>query len=182
VTRYSRRLIPLLLLLLGVSGCITYAPQQDRPKSIDEILDDPQLLREQAKAALEDEEPERAFRYLSLIVLLHPDSPESKELYPDAATLYRRAYFRNRVGNSNSPWFNYEHALMYFWLSRFFESPDRFPQEQVDLLFLGMPHGFFQEFAAYAEARPRLFQRWGFQASFDDGKVESVTGERRFGT
>jgi hypothetical protein len=172
--------MPLTLVLLAAPGCITYAPQQGGcPKSIGEVLDDPQLLRDHAKDALEREDRELAFHYLALLASLHPDSPETKELFPAAVSLYRWAFYRNRIGHSDSAWFNYDHALMYYWLSRFFESPEQFPQEQVDLLLLGMPYAFYQEFAAYSDARPKLFQRWRFQASFDDGKVESVTGAPR---
>jgi hypothetical protein len=65
---------------------------------------------------------------------------------------------------------------MYFWLSQFFESPARFPQQQVDLLLVGLPYDVFQEFAEYAKVRPRLFQFWGFEATADNGKTETITG------
>jgi hypothetical protein len=39
-----------------------------------------------------------------------------------------------------------------------------------------MPYDFFEEFAAYARVRPRLFHFWGFEATADNGKVETVTG------
>jgi hypothetical protein len=67
---------------------------------------------------------------------------------------------------------------MYFWLSRFFESPEAFPQQQVDLLFVGMPYDFYVEFEAYVRARPTLFQRWSFEAKEDGGRIEAVRGLR----
>jgi hypothetical protein len=167
----------LSILLLAALGCAGFSGDRDScPKSIEEVLGDPKLLREQADAALADRDPELAFRYLALVETLHPDSAESQDLFTAAVKLYKRAYLRNRVRAPDSAWMNYEHTLMYLWLSRFFLSPDVFPQQQVDLLFLGMPLNFFDEFAAYAQARPRLFQFWKFEATADDGRVETVTG------
>jgi hypothetical protein len=42
-----------------------------------------------------------------------------------------------------------------------------------------MPYPFYAEFDAYVLQRPMLFRRWRFSASFDDGKVETVTGTPR---
>jgi hypothetical protein len=163
--------------VLAALGCASAAaPRGECSKTIEEALADPQLLRAEADQALKRDDPELAFRYLALLETQHPGSPDSRELYPAAARLYQRVYYRNRIPSPNAPWMHYDHALMYFWLSQFFESPDQFPQEQVDLLLVGMPYNFFEEFAAYAAVRPRLFQFWGFQATADNGKVETVTG------
>ncbi len=165
------------VVLLAALGCVSFSGDRNScPKSIEEVLGDPKLLREEADGALADRDPELAFRYLALLETLHPDSPDSQELFTAAVKLYKQGYRRNRIGAPDSAWMNYEHTLMYLWLSRFFTSPDAFPQEQVNLLFLGMPLNFFDEFAAYAQARPRLFQFWKFEATADDGKVETVTG------
>jgi hypothetical protein len=168
--------LPALFLLAALGCASSLAPRGDCPSSIEETLDDPKLLRAAADQALKQDDPELAFRYLALLETLHPGSPDSRELYPAAAKLYQRAYYRNRIPNPKASWMHYDHAVMYFWLSQFFESPDRFPQEQVDLLLVGMPYNVFEEFTAYAEVRPRLFQFWGFEATADDGKVETVKG------
>jgi hypothetical protein len=178
VTRPPRLLPLLAILLLACSGCASLAGGGGGgcPPSADQILDDPRLLREKADEKLREDDWPLAFRYLELLLVLHPESPETRELYPAAVRLFKRGYLRNRVGAPESPWLHYDHALMYYWLSRFFESPDVFPQEQVDLLFLGMPYDFFREFTAYAAARPRLFERWLFAATEDNGRIDSVTG------
>lgn len=163
--------------MLAALGCASSSPPRgDCPKSIGETLDDPRLLRAAADQALKEDDPELAFRYLALLETQHPGSPESRELYPAAARLYQRIYYRNRIPSPKASWMNYDHTLMYFWLSQFFESSDRFPQEQVDLLLVGLPYNVFEEFAAYARVRPRLFQFWGFEAIADNGKTESVKG------
>jgi hypothetical protein len=146
---------------------------------VDEILGDPRLLREKADQELREDDWPLAYRYLELLLVLHPDSPDTRELYPAAAKLFKRGYFRHRIGAPESSWLHFDHVLMFYWLSRFFESPDVFPQEQVDLLLLGMPYDFFQEFAGYAAARPRLFERWTFSATEDNGRIDAVTGSPR---
>jgi hypothetical protein len=164
------------LLVLACLGCASLGGGRGCPPGAADVLADPGLLREKADEELHEGDWEGAFPYLDLLLVLHPDSPEVKELYPAAARLYKRGYLRNRAGAPESAWFHYQHALMYYWVSRFFESPEVFPQEQVEALLLGMPYPFFEEFSAYVYARAKLFERWRVRVTEDNGRVDSVTG------
>jgi hypothetical protein len=166
--------------LLGIAfGCASSARGPDAcPKSIDEVLGSPALLREQADAALAADHPELAYRYLALIETLHPESAESRELFPAAAKLFRRAYHSNRVKRPDSVWATSEPAFMFQWLSVFFHDQAVFPQSQVDTLFLGMPVTLFDEFSVYARARPKYFARWEMRITDDNGRIQSVAATR----
>ena len=144
------------------------------PKGVDEVLASPALLREQADVALKQDDPELAYRYLALIEELHPESPESRELYPAAAKLFKRSYFRNRVGKPDSVWTTAEPAFMFHWLSEFFRDAKEFPQQQVDVLFVGMPVTLHDEFLIYAKGRPKYFSRWETRVTDDDGRIQTV--------
>ena len=174
-----RRLLHMFpILLLPALGCATPSSQPEAcPKSIQEVLADPRLLREAGDAAVEDGDLEMAYRYVALLRTLHPESAEAQDLYPAAAKLFKRGYFRHRIKHPESVWVNSEPAFMFQWLASFFEEGgEKFPQEQVDLLFLGMPYNVWEEFERYAEGRRRLFAYWRLQATADDGRIESVTG------
>ena len=173
--RLPLRILPALL--VTALGCTTISPQPSAcPGSIEEVLAKPSLLREQADAALEHDDLELAYRYLALIETLHPASPESRELFPAAAKLFKRAYFRNRIAHPNSLWLTSEPVFMFQWLATFFQDEKDFPEQQVATLFIGMPLTFYDEFAAYAKDRPTL-SRWQIRAKEDDGKIESITAE-----
>ncbi|HEY8155260.1 MAG TPA: hypothetical protein VII72_14125 [Myxococcota bacterium] len=167
-------------LLVTALGCAALDPQPAScPKPIEEILGRPDLLREQADAALAEDAPELAYRYLALIDTLHPDSAESREFYPAAAKLFKRAYFANRISKPDSVWATSEPAFMFQWLSQYFRDADAFPQAQVDLLFIGMPVSLSDEFAVYARARPKYFSRWEMRVTDDNGRIESITASPR---
>jgi len=144
------------------------------PKSSQEVLGSPALLREQADAALASDDSELAYRYLALIETLHPESAESRELLPAAAKLFKRAYLRNRIAKPDSVWTRSEPAFMFHWLSGFFRDPEKFPQAQVDDLFLGMPVTLYDEFRDYAKSRPKYFGRWEMRVTDDNGRIQSV--------
>jgi hypothetical protein len=167
-----RRLVFLVGLALASPSAL--AAPEACPPSVEQVLASPALLREQADAALAKDSPELAYRYLALIEELHPESPQSRELFPAAAKLFKRNYFRNRVGKPDSVWTTAEPAFMFHWLSEFFRDAKEFPQEQVDLLFLGMPVTLHDEFLVYAKARPRYFSRWKTRVTDDNGRIESV--------
>ena len=174
------RVLPVLLLIaIGCAGPASgpigaVGSAGSCPKGIDEVLASPALLREQADAALAKDDPELAYRYLALIEQLHPESPESRELYPAAAKLFKRSYFRNRVGKPDSGWTTAEPAVMFHWLSGFFRDAKEFPQREVDELFLGMPVTLYDEWQVYAKERPKYFSRWETRVTDDDGRIESV--------
>jgi hypothetical protein len=175
----SRRHLPFLLspLLAIALGCASAAPAPAGcPKGIDEVLGSPALLREQADAALAKDDSELAYRYLALIETLHPGSPESRELFPAAARLFKRGYFRSRISKPDSVWTTSEPAFMFRWLSAFFRGAEEFPQQQVDVLFLRMPMTLYDEFTQYAKARPKDFARWEMRVTDDNGRIETFTG------
>ena len=172
-----RRHLPRVLsLLFAIAlGCASPARGPDAcPKSVDEVLGSPALLREQADAALADDDSELAYRYLALIETLHPESAESRALFPAAAKLFKRAYFRNRIAKPDSVWTRAEPAFMFHWLSGFFRDAKEFPQREVDELFLGMPVILYDEFLAYAKERPKYFSRWETRVTDDNGRIQSV--------
>jgi hypothetical protein len=160
-----------LLMALGCAGPV--AGPGACPPGSDAVLASPALLREQADAALAKNNPELAYRYLALVEQLHPKSTEARELYPAAAQLFQRAYFRNRVGSPDSVWTTAEPAFMFHWLSEFFRDAKAFPQREVDLLFLGMPVTLYDEFLVYAKGRPKYFGRWETRVTDDNGRIQS---------
>jgi len=177
-----RRHLPRVLsLLFAIAlGCASPARGPDAcPKSVDEVLGSPALLREQADAALAADDSELAYRYLALIETLHPASAESRELFPAAAKLFKRGYFRNRISKPDSVWTTSEPAFVFRWLSLFFRDAEAFPQQQVDTLFIGMPVTLYDEFSSYAKSRPKYFARWEMRVTDDNGRIESVSGTER---
>jgi len=175
--RHRLPLRSLPALLVTALGCATFSAQPSAcAKGIEEFLAHPSLLREQADAALEKDDLELAYRYLALIETLHPDSAESRELFPVAAKLFKRAYFRNRIAHPNSVWLTSEPVFMFQWLATFFEDEGDFPKQQVATLFIGMPLTFYDDFASFAKTRPSL-SRWQMRAKEDDGRIEAITGQ-----
>jgi hypothetical protein len=169
-----RRLVFLAWLALACAGASARAAPGACPPGVEEVLASPALLREQADVALKEDNSELAYRYLALIEELHPESAQSRELFPAAARLFQRNYFRNRVGKPDSVWTTAEPAFMFHWLSEFFRDAKQFPQQQVDQLFIGMPVTLHDEFLVYAKGRPKYFARWETRVSDDDGHITSV--------
>jgi hypothetical protein len=166
----------LTTLLVAAFGCASRSSAPDScPKSIEGVLGSPALLREQADVALADDDSELAYRYLALIETLHPESMESRELFPAAAKLFKRAYFRNRISKPDSVWLTSEPAFMFQWLSLFFRDAEAFPQQQVDILFVGMPVSLYEEFHDFAKRRPKYFAHWEMRVTDDNGRIDSIT-------
>jgi hypothetical protein len=136
----------------------------------------PDLLIEASDAALlESRDFETAFAWLALVRTLHPDSSESRGVFPTAARVFRKAYLANRT-EAGSIWISSERRFMYEWLESFFETGGGFPQEQADALFLGTPWSVFGGFVAFAKERPAL-AGWQLVAEDDNGFVDAVSGE-----
>lgn len=166
----------LIALLVATLGCASHSSAPDScPKSIEGVLGSPALLREQADVALAGDDSELAYRYLALIETLHPESTESRELFPAAAKLFKRAYFRNRISKPDSVWLTSEPAFMFQWLSLFFRGAEAFPQQQLDTLFVGMPVTLYDEFREYTKRHPKYFAHWEMRVTDDDGRIESIT-------
>jgi hypothetical protein len=173
--RSDLRILPALL--TAALGCTTLAAQPSScPPSIEQAFAKPTLLREQADAALEDGDLALAYRYLALIETLHPGSPESHELFPAAAKLFKRIYLRERIARPDSIWMTSEPIFMFHWLVAFFSDDGEFPKQQVATLFIGMPLTFFDDFMVFAKPRPQL-ARWQIRAKEDDGRIESISGQ-----
>jgi len=164
-------------LLLTSVGCATLSGEPAGPKATgcEEVLEQPALLREQARVALQAKNFELAYRYLALIETLHRESHESDEVFPLAAALFQKAYFKHRFTQPNSVWMTSEPVFMFQWLARFFQ--DASPQPQAAALFVGMPYGFFREFADHAAKHPEL-SRWVLRVEKDNGIIGSITAER----
>ena len=164
-------------LALGALGCaaISGAPAASAPCT--EVLRDPDQLLELANAATAAGDVELAYRYVALIHILHPDSEKNREVFPLAARLYRRSWAPHRT-ELDSIWTTSEPRFMIAWLAGFFQDGKEFPQEQMDVLFLGMSYDLFRDFLAYAKDRP-LVSQWVITAEKDNGIVEKISGSRR---
>jgi hypothetical protein len=166
-------------LVMSALGCATAsrgpASPSDSDLSCKELLGQPASLLAQGRAALEQKQPELAYRYLALLQTLHPGSPESQEAFPLAASLFKGAYRLHRYSDPDSVWLTSEPVFMFQWLARFFEG--EFPQEQMEALFTGMNYGLVRDFSAFAASRPKLAQ-WELQVEKDNGIVESIRGVR----
>jgi hypothetical protein len=127
---------------------------------------------EQARLAIERKDLDGAYRELAEIRERHPDSPESREAFPLAASIFQRGYFRDRFSRPDSPWLTSEPGFMLDWLASLCEA-SAFPQAEAEALFVGMPYGFFREYLALAETRPEL-SRWAVRAADDNGIIEAI--------
>jgi hypothetical protein len=137
----------------------------------------PDLLLEASDAALlESRDFETAFAWLALLRTLHPDGAESRDVFPTAARVFRKAYLAHRT-EAASIWITSERRFMYEWLESFFETCGGFPQRQADALFLGTPWSVFGGFVAFAKERPALAD-WQLVAEDDNGFVDAVAGEK----
>jgi hypothetical protein len=142
---------------------------------------EPQRFLEEARLSLEQADPysteskvaacEAAWRPLKRIGSEHPKSTESTEAFRLASSCLKTLYDFRRYHVPDSPFVTSEPAFMLEWLVHFFD--DRFPQEQVDQLLVGMPYSLFREFQASAESRPEL-ARWTMRAKRENGRIEYV--------
>jgi hypothetical protein len=161
----------------GAIGCATLsgAPATSAPCS--DVPRDPDQLSALAEAASAEQNWELAYRYLALIHILHPESEKNRELFPAAATLYRRSWAPHRA-ELDSIWTTSEPLFMYAWLAGFFSDGGEFPQEQMNALFFGTSYSLFRNFMEYAKARPRVSQ-WVITAHEENGIVDQISGSRR---
>ncbi len=174
IFRSAARLSAALLSAFALSGCAMLSGGQEyRPCG--EVLGDAEQLEALADAAIAQENFELAYRYVSLIHLLHPESPQNRELFPMAAALYRKSWAPHRT-ELDSVWTTSEPIFMFGWLAGIFQNANEFPQQEMEALFLHMNAGFFRDFLAYAKDRPHV-ARWAISAEKDDGIVLSVTGK-----
>lgn len=148
-----------ILLATTVAGCATLGRSEAK------------TLRDDADHLLEAQDLEAAYRKLALIRIQHPESPEAREVYPVAAAIFKRKWWRNRYTNPESPWLTEEPAFLFEWLESF--ADEGFPQEQAETLLLGMPFSFYQEYETYAAGSPAL-ARWPIAMEKDNGIVVSL--------
>ena len=175
--RAPRILTTLLLSLpLATAGCSMFSSHTPATPTTacEQVFEQPAVLRQRADELVAEKKPELAYRYLALLETLHPDSPESREAFPLAAALFKKLFFFNRTTHPNSVWATSEPVFMYQWVAHFFG--DESPQEQVELLFLGMPYSYFLDFKTYAAKHPEL-SRWVLQATKDNGLTDSIRVE-----
>lgn len=152
-----------LCLLLATPGCGAFSREPGR-------------LLEQARAALKEEQYETAYGHLAEIRRRFPDRPESAEAFPLAIHAFHKLWKKNRWVNPDSRWVRSEPQAMFDWLSSFFGDGEA-PQEQLDILFVGMRPAFYDAFPEYARTHPVL-SRWSFELVFDDWKIVKVTASR----
>lgn len=150
-------------------GCGSPSGQSDAGP---ELARPPAVLRARADAALEAGDADLAYRYLALIHALHPGSPEDAAAFPIAVRLFKRAYDRHRITDPGSIWVGSEPAFVFQWVGSYF-GPAAFPQAEVNALLLGMPHGFFRDFEAFAARQPAM-RAWTIEVEDDNGIIRSV--------
>jgi hypothetical protein len=138
-----------------------------------QVFESPGLLLTQAEHAITKEKKlEKAYRYLTAIHALYPQSPEDSKAYAYAAGIFKRQYFRTRHTEPDSVWLKTEPVFLFHWLATFF-SENRFPQKEVEDLLIGMPMSFLEEFNAYLSLNPRL-SPWMIAAEEDNGRIEGI--------
>ena len=173
--RIAARLCAALFAALVCSGCATLlGSPESRP--VAEVLDDPARLKQLAEAQIARQNYELAYRYVALIHILHPDSPENRDAFPLAAALYRKSWAPHRT-ELDSIWTTSEPLFLFAWLAGFFPDAKEFPQAQVEALFLGMNGGLLRDFLAYAKPRPYIAQ-WTISVEKNNGIVEKISGSR----
>lgn len=151
------------LLLLLATGCATLGGEARR-------------LRDEADALLQAREEEAAYRKMALIRTRHPESPEAREVFPAAALVFKRHWWRNRHTDPDSPWLTEEPRFLFAWLESL--AGDAFPQSEAERLLLGMPYGFYEAYAAFAAQSPKL-GRWQLAVEKDNGILEAITATER---
>jgi hypothetical protein len=153
------RLRALSLLLVLATGCATLGDRDAR------------RLRDEADALLAARDEEAAYRRLALIRTRHPDSPEAREVFPAAAIVFKRQWWKRRYSEPESPWLTTEPAFLFAWLESL--AGDGFPQQDAERLLVGMPYGFFEEYVAFAATSPTL-GAWQLEVEKDNGILEAI--------
>ena len=166
--------ISAVIITAGALGCATLSGAPAESTSCSDALRDPDKLQALAEAASRDQNWELAYRYLALIHIFHPGSEKDRELFPAAATLFRRSWAPHRA-ELDSIWTTSEPQFVYAWLAGFFRDGGEFPQAQMDGLFVGTSYSLFRNFARYAQDRPQI-SRWKISAEDENGIVTEVTG------
>jgi hypothetical protein len=171
--RASRLRMLSALLVLAV-GCATASstPIGAQPGS-DAVLASPELLRERYQSAVERRKPDLAYAYLSLIHLLHPTSPEDREVFPMAAKQFKQNFYLHRGKSPGSVWALSEPVFMIQWILEIEARSETFPEEEFVYLFRAMPIDFYEQFASYAKPRG-VYRRWDIQVTDDNGRIESI--------
>lgn len=165
-------LLPVLLLVALGCASAASAPPGTQPGS-DAVLASPTLLRERYQAAFERRDVSLAYAYLSLVHMLHPESPEDRVLFPMAAKLFKENFYLNRGKHPGSVWALSEPVFMIQWILEIEEHSETFPQEEFVYLFRAMPLDFYELFESYAKPRG-VFRRWDIQVTNDNGRIESI--------
>lgn len=156
-------------------------PDCDCPKSIQQTLASPRALRNLVVEAVEDRKPEMAYRYATLLRSLHPESPETDEIYPIACWAFKPIWRYRRLAEPQSAWATAEMAFMFNWLASYYEG-DEYPKERTERLLLNMPPSFFYEFRGYVDRVGRYgspaVAEWTFEFEEDNGRLEKLTATR----
>ena len=163
-----------MFLAAGALGCAAFSGAPAASAPCTDVMRNPEQLQVLAEAASAEQNWELAYRSLALIHILHPDSEKNRELFPAAATLFRRSWSPHRA-ELDSIWTTSEPLFLYAWLAGFFQDGREFPQEQMDALFVGTSYSLFRNFLRYAKDRP-LLSKWMFSAEDENGIVVKVTG------
>lgn len=153
------RLRALSLLLALAAGCATLGDRDAR------------RLRDEAQALLDARDEEAAYRQLARIRTRHPDSPAAREVFPAAALVFKRQWWKHRYADPASPWLTTEPAFLFAWLESL--AGDAFPQQDAERLLTGMPYGFFEEYLAFAATSPAL-GAWQLEVEKDNGVLEAI--------
>lgn len=168
--------IAAVLITTGALGCAAFSAGSATSAPCVAALRDPDTLQALSEAASAEQNWELAYRYLALIHILHSDSEKNRELFPAAATLFRRSWAPHRA-ELDSIWTTSEPLFVYGWLAGFFSDGGDFPQHQMDALFVGTSYSLFRSFLGYAKDRPHISQ-WAISAEDENGIVTKVTGSR----
>jgi hypothetical protein len=166
--------IAAVLITAGALGCAALSTGPAASAPCADALRDPDQLQALAEAASADQNWELAYRYVALIHILHPDSEKNRELFPAAATLFRRNWAPHRA-ELDSIWTTSEPLFVYAWLAGFFSDGRDFPQHEMDTLFVGISYSLFRNFLGYAKDRPHI-SRWAISAEDENGITTKVTG------
>jgi hypothetical protein len=166
--------IAVVFITAGLLGCAALSGPPAASAPCADVLRHPEQLQALAEAASAEQNWELAYRYVALIHILHPRSEQDRELFPAAATLYRRSWAPHRT-ELDSIWTTSEPLFMYAWLAGFFSDGSEFPQQQMDALFVGTSYSLFRNFTRYTKDRPQL-SKWEISAEDQNGIVTKVTG------
>jgi hypothetical protein len=136
----------------------------------------PVELHERAVTAAKGGDFELSYRYLALIHIQYPASPQDREAFALAARVFRKNYYRHRT-EVGSVWVDREPQFLFGWLAQFYRGRDAYPKDQMNAMFVGMNYGIFREFLAYAKTQasenPGL-SRFEFSVEKDNGIIESI--------